>query len=472
MVAGSNPHYALFKNEMVRAELLTIKPEFAKYVDLRTVHFVEFDSVHAIYTFNPSLAEVCAVDRVNMTISVVKIFLVLALVFVSCAIEASIRRDIDVGGRRRLSGSSGLKVFDVTKYGAKADGKSDSTMAFMKTWVDACKTNTQPGKVLVPKGTFVTSPVVFQGPCKSSVPITVEVQGTIKASTDLSKFSEDFWFSFEKITGLVLTGGGTFDGQGASAWKYNNCKKGGDCNRLPTSIKFEGVTNSIISGISSINSKFFHFHISDCTNFTATDLKITAPGDSPNTDGMHLSNTNGVNVSKITVGTGDDCISIGSGVTHASFSHITCGPGHGISVGSLGKYQHEKDVNGIVISDCTLSKTTNGLRIKTWPGSPPSAASGITFQNITMNSVQNPIIIDQKYGSSSSTPSRVKISDIHFKNIKGTSASDVAVSLTCSSSFPCQGIQLANVDLTYNGGEGKASCLNAKVTSSGAPSCK
>lgn len=69
------------------------------------------------------------------------------------------------------------------------------------------------------------------------------------------------------------------------------------------------------------------------------------------------------------------------------------------SIGSLGKYDDEKDVSGIVVTNCTLKNTTNGARIKTWPGSPPSKASSITFQDIIMDMVQNPIIIDQKYGS-------------------------------------------------------------------------
>lgn len=72
------------------------------------------------------------------------------------------------------------------------------------------------------------------------------------------------------------------------------------------------------------------------------------------------------------------------------------------SIGSLGKYQGEKDVSGVTVSNCTLRSTTNGVRIKTYTGSPPSKASSITFKDIIMDMVKNPIIIDQKYGSRSS----------------------------------------------------------------------
>ena len=79
------------------------------------------------------------------------------------------------------------------------------------------------------------------------------------------------------------------------------------------------------------------------------------------------------------------------------------------SVGSLGKYPNEEDVKGIVWRDCTLNGTTNGARIKTWPGSPPSQASSIIYQDIVMNDVKNPIIIDQKYGSH-----LAKVTRFHF----------------------------------------------------------
>jgi hypothetical protein len=73
------------------------------------------------------------------------------------------------------------------------------------------------------------------------------------------------------------------------------------------------------------------------------------------------------------------------------------------SVGSLGKYPDEKDVRGVVVTNCTLRNADNGVRIKTWGGSPPSQASNILFQDIIMDNVKRPIIIDQTYGSKSNS---------------------------------------------------------------------
>lgn len=70
------------------------------------------------------------------------------------------------------------------------------------------------------------------------------------------------------------------------------------------------------------------------------------------------------------------------------------------SVGSLGKYEDEEDVRGVQVKNCTIRGTSNGIRIKTFPFKPniiPIKASGFLFQDIVMDNVKNPIIIDQEY---------------------------------------------------------------------------
>jgi galacturan 1,4-alpha-galacturonidase len=70
--------------------------------------------------------------------------------------------------------------------------------------------------------------------------------------------------------------------------------------------------------------------------------------------------------------------------------------------------------------------------------------------------------------------SAVQIRNVLYQNIKGTSASDVAVKLNCSQNFPCQGIVLQNIDLELEGGgEAKASCNNVKLSYRGnvSPRC-
>ena len=60
-----------------------------------------------------------------------------------------------------------------------------------------------------------------------------------------------------------------------------------------------------------------------------------------------------------------------------------------------------------------------------------------------------------------------KISGVHFRKIKGTTISNVAVSLQCSMLNPCEAVEVDDVDLAYAGRPQNtnfvASCSNAKA---------
>ncbi|RWV89970.1 hypothetical protein BHE74_00047568, partial [Ensete ventricosum] len=281
------------------------------------------------------------------------------------------------------------------------------------------------------------------------------------------------WIQFGHVDKLTLTGGGTFDGQGAVSWPFNRCPRKKNCRVLPTSIKFLATTDTVVRRVKSLNSKFFHVAVVGCKRFHGSNITIHAPSNSPNTDGIHIERSSDVTICNSVIATGDDCISIGQGNVHVRISSITCGPGHGISVGSLGRYRDEGDVRGLVVRDSTISGTTNGIRIKTWQNSPgSSSATNMTFKNIIMKGVANPIIIDQMYcpyiSCPSQAPSRVKISDIFFRDIRGTSATPVAVTLKCSRGAPCRNVNLYNVHLRYTGGAAAtAECWNVKARYSG-----
>ncbi|CAD5190908.1 unnamed protein product [Musa acuminata subsp. malaccensis] len=216
--------------------------------------------------------------------------------------------------------------------------------------------------------------------------------------------------------------------------------------------------NATIKSISSINIKFFHIHIFELRNITFDSIKINTPGDSPNIDGIHIADSTNIQVANSIIGTSDDCISIGSGCTNLTIFNVLCGPGHGISVGSLGKNVGEKDVIGLNVSNCNLTGTANGLRFKTLQSSPSRLkATDFVFEHIIMNNVYNPIIINQNYcpfaNCPKKDPSLVKIKNIKYRNIVGTFLSPVAYNLVCSKVAPCEGAEPSDISLKCNGNE-------------------
>ncbi|KAL5537595.1 hypothetical protein UlMin_044859 [Ulmus minor] len=378
-----------------------------------------------------------------------------------------------------LSFTSTVKcaVYDVTKYGAKPN--SDITQALANAWKDACAT-TSATKIVVPKGTYKLTRASFVGPCKA--PIDFQFEGTLQAPSSPSGFKAgDGWVTFGSINSLRVFGGGTFDGQGKASWG-KHCQEGNYCSQLPINVRFDFITNSLISSITSLDSKQFHINVLGANNVTFQNLRIIAPAESINTDGIHIGRSTKVTITNSNIQTGDDCISIGDGSKQTTITNINCGPGHGISVGSLGKYPKEDPVEGLVVSNCNFKNTDNGVRIKTWPGttSYPGAVSDLRFENINMQNVGIPILIDQEYcpwkQCNLKTSSKVKINKVSFKGISGTCSTPVAVKLVCSSGNPCQNVELGNINLKYNGKDGPAKfiCKNVlpKITGKvNPPSC-
>nr|CAB3470632.1 unnamed protein product [Digitaria exilis] len=188
-------------------------------------------------------------------------------------------------------------------------------------------------------------------------------------------------------------------------------------------------------------------NVFQCKDITIKDVTITAPGDSPNTDGTHMGDSSKVTITGTTISSGDDCISIGPGSTGINITGVTCGPGHGISVGSLGRYKDEKDVTDINVKDYTLTKTSNGIRIKSYEDAATAPKKICTSKGA----------------------SKVTIKDVTFKNITGTSSTPEAVSLLCSDKLPCSGVTLDGVKVEFKGTNNKtmAVCNNAKGTATG-----
>ncbi|PIN07881.1 Polygalacturonase [Handroanthus impetiginosus] len=376
-----------------------------------------------------------------------------------------LQKAISFSQERAAISSNSLNVLN---YGAKGDGIADDTNAFEAAWAEACKVS---GSVVtVPSGSvFLVKPISFSGAnCQPN--LVFQLDGKIIAPKSSGAWGLQ-WLDFTKLQGITIRGNGIIDGQGSVWWNdyldtnptyeseaeadggspdWENAEaKGQMPSTKPTALRFYGSTDVTVTGITIQNSPQTHLKFDDCNGVQVFGISISSPGNSPNTDGIHLQNSKDVVIHTTSLACGDDCISIQTGCSGIYVHNVNCGPGHGISIGGLGKDGTRACVSNVTVRDSTIQNTLNGVRIKTWQGGSGSV-QGVMFSNIQVSEVENPIVIDQYYCDGShhcpNKTSAVAISGVSYQSIKGTYTSN-PVRFACSDSTPCSGITLSTIDL-------------------------
>ncbi|MCD7459815.1 hypothetical protein HAX54_042030 [Datura stramonium] len=373
-----------------------------------------------------------------------------------------------------------ITLLYVNEFGAKGDGITDDTKIFRDVWKIACSSPLRP-KIIIPHGySFLVRPIDFVGPCRSKISLIIE--GSIVAPKDPKVWDgldAHKWLYFLKVRHLTVQGGGTINGMGHKWWA-TSCKINttNPCRHATTAMSFHRCNNLKVRDIRMLNSQQMHISISNCINVEVSHIIVQAPAKSPNTDGIHISSSTHVAIKDCTIRTGDDCISIVSNSSSILIKNIACGPGHGISIGSLGKSNSWSQVHNVCVDGAYLSNTENGVRIKTWQGG-RGFVRKINFENVWMENVSNPIIIDQYYCDSPlPCPNQtlgISIHSVSFVGIRGISATKNAIIFACSDSSPCRKLYLKDIHLvSFLGFPTTSFCWKAYGSTSGLnnpPSC-
>ncbi|KAE8717879.1 Polygalacturonase [Hibiscus syriacus] len=266
------------------------------------------------------------------------------------------------------------------------------------------------------------------------------------------------WFSFRDVSGVSIIGAGAFDAKGHSLWA---CKASNNnsCPSGATTLHFTNSNNIKIHGILSLNSQKIHIVINECQNVQIQGVKIIAAGDSPNTDGIHVQLSTNVEILTAPL----------KPVTTASRSakaQRIYGSNKSLAVPVMASARelNEEGVQNVTVKKTTFTCTQNGLRIKSWAKPSTGFVEGVRYIDSLMRNVENPILIDQNYcphnENCPNQGSGIKINDIVYEDIRGTSSTPIAIKFDCSTKNPCTGIKLQNVNLKYLNKAAQSICSN------------
>lgn len=352
-------------------------------------------------------------------------------------------------------------TLNVRDFGAKGDGQTDDT-AFIQCAINACPKG---GRVLIPAGLYRVYPLFL----KSDLVIELAKDAKLLAYTDREKFpilpgkiecvdpNEEYLLGTWEgdpldmfagiITGInvenvVITGQGVIDGN-ASRENWWHDPKVKRIAWRPRMIFLNHCKNVVVHGITVQNSPSWNIHPYFSDDLKFIGISVLGPKDSPNTDGLDPESCNHVDIIGVYFSVGDDCIAIKSGKIYMGSKYKTPSQnltirqccmrdGHGsITIGS----EMAGGVKNLNVQECLFLHTDRGLRIKTRRGRGKDAiVTGIKFENIIMDHVMTPVVMNSFYfcdadGHSDYVQSKEYhpvdertpyLGDFLFKNLKAT----------------------------------------------------
>jgi polygalacturonase len=261
------------------------------------------------------------------------------------------------------------------------DGKTDQTSKIQSA-IDSCF-NAGGGILVFSKGTYLFGPIFL----KSNVTLSLDTCAILLANDNVEVYQSN--------KGLL----NIINGSGKIWWE--KFIQSGKKLQRPRLIYIKKSKNLHFEGITIQNSPSFHLVPQDCDNVVITNVKFSAPEESPNTDAIDPSRSKNVKITKCTIDVGDDNIAIKAGrssgqkgamcenieISDCVFLH-----GHGLSIGS----ETTNGVRNVTVKNCKFIGTTNGIRIKSniTLGGP---VENVSYSDITMEDVTNPILITFAY---------------------------------------------------------------------------
>ena len=216
-------------------------------------------------------------------------------------------------------------TLDIRTLGAVGDGVTDNTRAFNAA-MSAVSASGRSVEVVVPAGMWLTAPFNLT----SRLTLNVTCGATLLATEDATRWPviaplpsygqgrdhpgprRTSFLHGVRLRDLVLTGGGTIDGQGAGWWaRHRNGTEGNVTRGRLFEVEYsDGI---LLEDLTLVNSPFWTVHPTLSSNIVARRLNISLPLDSPNTDGFDPDSCENVTFVDSIYEGGDDGVAIKSG---------------------------------------------------------------------------------------------------------------------------------------------------------------
>ena len=369
-------------------------------------------------------------------------------------------------------GAVAVKTCDVREFGAKGDGTTKDTVAIQKA-IDTCTLNKGGGLVMLRGGTFLTGPISL----KSNITLNIAAGATLLGSPDRADYPKITFArnpTVQPLVGsvnaenIVITGGGTIDGNGHIWWDYVKGLKDvgvlGMDHPRPMGVVFDHSKHIRMENVTVRNAGFWQVVPYYSDDLIFRNITILAPK-SPNTDAIDPFSSSHIVIDHVRSSVGDDNIAIKSGAidspgpdapsTYITITDCTFEEGHGLSIGSeiAGGVQH------VHAERIHFKGTDQGIRIKA-NRDRGNDVSDISFKDIDMVDVKTAILISEYYpkvypeGTVESAPMgrlTPRFHDISIENVHAT-GSNVAGVIVGLPESPVVGLTLKNVDIAAKTG--------------------
>jgi polygalacturonase len=205
-----------------------------------------------------------------------------------------------------------------------------------------------------------------------------------------------------------------------SWWDLANDARTGTNNQQnnPIMVSLSNATSAVLYKISLLNSPHFHVKNNNSSGFTVWGAKIITPFTARNSDGIDPTGVTNMTVANSVIGDGDDEIAISgsSAASNFSFTNLLLPSGHGVSIGSITTNGVSNVLaNGLYFSGQPSDQNAEGLHIKS-SMSNGGLVKNVTYENVCIQNVAQPIQIDAFYSSTAGT-SYPTFTNITYANV-------------------------------------------------------